>query len=260
MDFLSLIFILFLSLFTFISADPLGQVCDHNTNINAKLSSNINSLLANLVTKTTQKGYSLDSYGKKTNKVYGLAQCRADASSQDCSSCIQDAARQIRPLCPNDAGATIWYDFCFLRYDTNNFIGRLDTSYGILYRNYENVTDTKHFNKMLGELVGEIRGQAIVKANKGFGKGQRTLTNLVTLYAFVQCARDISTLNCAQCLAVAVENVFPGFCANRKGCRVLYGSCFVRYELYPIYFPLAKNNNKIGMQSNRQSETVKRYP
>ncbi|KAM7496264.1 hypothetical protein LguiA_020678 [Lonicera macranthoides] len=102
---------------------------------------------------------------------------------------------------------------------------------------------SESFNKELGDLVDEINMQALVAMNKGFGKGEKKLSELVTLYALGQCTRDLSPLNCAQCLAAAVGNVFPGFCKDKKGCRVLYGSCYVRYELYPIFFPLDSQDN-----------------
>ncbi|PQQ13797.1 hypothetical protein Pyn_00041 [Prunus yedoensis var. nudiflora] len=89
------------------------------------------------------------------------------------------------------------------------------------------------FNKELGALVDKIEAQAVVPKNGGLGKGETKLSPFLTLYALVQCTRDLSQLDCSQCLAIAVGN-FPTFCDNRKGCRVLYSSCYVRYELYPF--------------------------
>nr|POE83453.1 cysteine-rich repeat secretory protein 55 [Quercus suber] len=136
-------------------------------------------------------------HGKNQYRVFGLAQCRRDVSRTDCSSCIQDAAKQIRQRCPNQANARIWYDFCFLRYNIKSFIGEIDTSYGILYGNVENVTDPDTFNKELGTLIGQIRAQAVETKNEGLGKGETKLSTFVTLYALVQCTRDLSLLDCA---------------------------------------------------------------
>ena len=148
-------------------------------------------------------------------------------SRTDCSSCIQDAAKQIRQHYPNQADARIWYDFCFLRYNIKSFIGEIDTSYGILYGNVENVTEPDTFNKELGTLIGQIRAQSVETKNEGLGKGKTKLSTFVTLYALVQCA---------------VGN-FENFCKDWKGCRVLYSSCHVRYELYPFFFPLDSMSN-----------------
>ncbi|XP_057437160.1 cysteine-rich repeat secretory protein 55 [Lotus japonicus] len=224
---------------------PLGEFCNENTKISSggKLSANIDKLLAEFILKTPSTGFVATSYGNNQDQVYGLAQCRGDVSTQDCSNCIQDAAKQIRQKCPNQVDARIWYDYCFLRYNNKSFIGDVDTSFGIFYFNVENVTDPEGFNKELGSLMGKIRGQAVKPKAQGLGKGKTNLSPFLTLYALVQCTRDLSEISCAQCLAVAVSN-FPTFCDNRKGCRVLYSSCYVRYELYPFFFPL--DSSKTG--------------
>ncbi|XP_010241766.1 PREDICTED: cysteine-rich repeat secretory protein 55-like [Nelumbo nucifera] len=226
------------------TAEHLGEFCNKDKNISSDSpkSANIDHLLADLVSKTSSNGFTATSYGVGEDRVYGLAQCRGDVSKKDCSSCIQDAAKQIRQLCPNQADARIWFDYCFLRYDIQNFIGEVDTAFGIFYWNVENVTDPETFDKDLGALMDQVREQALVPKNGGLGKGKTKLTPFVTLYALVQCTRDLSQLPCAQCLAIAVGN-FPVFCEHRKGCRVLYSSCYVRYELYPFFFPQDSSNS-----------------
>lgn len=238
-------FLLFLCIWGAKAADPLGEFCNRNTNISngGKLSANIDKLLAELALKTPSTGFVATTYGKDQDKVYALSQCRGDVSTEDCSTCIQDATKQIRQRCPNQADARIWYDYCFLRFDNKSFFGEVDTSFGIFYFNVENVTDPEAFNEELGALMNHIRAQAVVPKEEGLGKGKSVLSPFVTLYALVQCTRDLSDISCAQCLAVAVNN-FPNFCSNRKGCRVLYSSCYVRYEIYPFFFPL--DSNKTG--------------
>ncbi|KAG6677812.1 hypothetical protein I3842_14G045800 [Carya illinoinensis] len=225
------------------AADPLGNFCNLNTNISrvSQISVNIDRLLAELVSKTSSNGYVATSFGRGNDQVFGLAQCRGDVSSTDCSSCIQDAAKLIRQRCPNQADSRIWYDYCFLRYNNKSFAGEVDTSVGIFYFNVDTVTDPENFNKKLGALTDEIRARAIEPKNEGLGKGDTKLSSLVTLYALVQCTRDLSQIDCAQCLAIAVGN-FETICSNRKGCRVLYSSCYVRYELYPFFYPLDSNS------------------
>lgn len=230
------------------SADPLGDFCNKATEISkgSKISANIDSLLSELAVKTPQTGFVTSSYGTGADQVYGLSQCRGDVSTQDCSTCIQDAAKQIRKRCPSEADARIWYDYCFLRYNNKNtFIGQVDTSYGIFYYNVGNVTDPETFNEELGALMDRIRAEAVEPRNNGLGKGETQLSTFSTLYALVQCTRDLSPIDCAQCLAIAIGN-FPNFCRNRKGCRVLYSSCYVRYELYPFFFPLHPKHTMVS--------------
>ncbi|KAK9944644.1 hypothetical protein M0R45_010204 [Rubus argutus] len=229
------------------ATDPMADFCNKDTNISAssRISANIDALLAQLVSKTASTGFLTSSYGNCQARFYGLAQCRGDVvGSKDCSSCIQDAAKQIRQRCPNQAEAMIWYDFCFLRYSNKTFIGKVDTSYGIIFYNTANVsdvTDPKNFKKELGALVDNIKAQALVPKNLGFGKAQTKLSPSVTLYAFVQCTRDLSKPDCSQCLATAV-GYYQTICGDRKGCRVLFGSCYVRYELYPIFYAVGRMN------------------
>ncbi|KAM3683548.1 hypothetical protein ACB098_12G156200 [Castanea mollissima] len=209
------------------SADPLGRFCNTNTNIgsDSQISANIDRLEAELVSKTPSNGFIATSYYKNQYQVFGLAQCIGDVSTTDCSSCIQDAVKQIRQRCPNQADARIWYDFCFLRYNSKIFIGEIDTSYGISYGNVEDVTDPDTFNKELGTLIGQIRAQAVETKNEGLGKVKTKLSTFVTLYALVQCTRDLSLVD------------------YWIGCRVLYSSCYARYELYPFFFPLDSTSN-----------------
>lgn len=242
-----LVFLLFLCICSTTSetADSVGNFCNTNKNISSStISANVDSLLAQLVQTTARNGFASLSYGKANNTVYGLAQCRGDVSSKDCSDCVQDAANEVRKVCRNQADARIWYDYCFLRYDTRDFRGQVDTI-GILLANVENVKDPENFKQNLSSIFNKTNADALVPSNKGLGKGASKISTFVTLYALVQCTRDLPQLSCAQCLATALTN-FDGFCDNKKGCRVLYSSCYVRYEEYPFYFPLEIQNSSLS--------------
>ncbi|EYU37281.1 hypothetical protein MIMGU_mgv1a018056mg [Erythranthe guttata] len=67
-------------------------------------------------------------------------------------------------------------------------------------------------------------------ARRGLGKGKSDVSLFDRLYVLEQCTRDLSELACAQCASIV--------CNDKRGCRVLYGSCYVWYELYPFFFPL----------------------
>ncbi|GMH20840.1 hypothetical protein Nepgr_022682 [Nepenthes gracilis] len=244
---MAVIYLLLLSLFCRHSlADPLWKYCNQNTKTSGggdSVSTNIGHLLSQVVEKTERDSFATTSYGQGESRVYGLGQCRGDVNNSDCSSCIENAAKQIRLLCPIQTDARVRYEYCFLRYSKENFFGKLDTSIGLLYANVENVTDPDSFNKALGALFDRIDSKAIKLKNQGFGKGETKLSPFETLYGLVQCTRDLSPLACAQCLAIALEN-FVGFCSDKKGCQVIYSSCYVRYELYPFFFPLESQMSK----------------
>ncbi|RZC63289.1 hypothetical protein C5167_025046 [Papaver somniferum] len=242
-----LIFIISLVLtFTYVNAeDPWWSFCNDNKKINStRISSNIDHILPNLVSHTSVQGYTFLSSGSGNDRVYGLAQCRGDVlNTKECSKCIEKASIQIQKTCPNQADARILYEFCFLRYDTQKFVGELDTSGGLIYFNVENVTeDSAVFEKILGDLTDKATREALDRRNPiGFGKGQIKLSPFETLYTLVQCTRDLSKLACSQCLATAVGN-YAGYCKDKKGCRAIYSSCFIRYELYPIFYPVSSVN------------------
>ncbi|XP_077234565.1 cysteine-rich repeat secretory protein 55-like [Tasmannia lanceolata] len=228
----------FLFSLTLCSADPIGQFCNNQKNLSSsQTSANVDRLLAELATTTALNSFSTASYGRGPNKVYGLAQCRGDVSPNDCSTCITGAVRQIRQRCPNQADARIWYDYCFLCYNTEDFFDQLDTGFGIFLYNVADVTDGEVFERELGALMDRIRPQALMPMNRALGKGETKVSPFVTIYGLVQCTRDLSQLSCAQCLAIAIAK-FPSFCQYKEGCQVIYSSCNVRYEIYPFFFPL----------------------
>ncbi|KAG6414695.1 hypothetical protein SASPL_122068 [Salvia splendens] len=236
------------------SQDPAASSCNDNTKANTTTSRSIDTLLPKLVSGTIQNGFIATSY----SGVHGLAQCRGDVSSSDCASCIQSAAKEIRTLCPSQSDARIWYDYCFLRYSTDRFFGEVDVS-GVYLINTQNVTDPEAFNKKLASVMDEISKEAVRSSSRGLGRGKRDVSDFVRLYALVQCVRDLSEINCAQCLAIAVSN-FPTVCGDRRGCRVLYSSCYVRYELYPFFFPLDSQeslDSRLGEKYERVVSHVK---
>ncbi|VFR02008.1 unnamed protein product [Cuscuta campestris] len=189
--------------------DYTGLYCNPNSqNPDNQTSSNTAKVLSVLVPAASRDGFATASSGESKSRVYGLAQCRGDVSSEDCSSCIRQASLDIRTRCPDRVDARIWYEYCFMRYDTEDFIGVVDAGIGTLYANVENVTEPEKFKKALGKLEEDVGKQATVPENKGLGKGKTQLLEFVTLYALVQCTRDLSPVNCAQCLAIAVEKNF----------------------------------------------------
>ncbi|XP_019178464.1 PREDICTED: cysteine-rich repeat secretory protein 55-like [Ipomoea nil] len=250
------------------STDALGSYCNSDKSpTNSPTPATILKLIANVVAAAASRaGFATASYGGPGTKAYGLAQCRGDVSAKDCSSCLQDAGKEIRNRCTDADGreARIWYDFCFLRYSADVFFGTVDTGYTVLYANVGQVSDPEGFSRKLRNLVSEISKQAISPENQGLGKGKRKISAFLTLYALVQCSRDLAPVDCAQCIAIAVGDNFQSFCKDSKGCRVINASCYVRYELYPFYFPIDSpvNSTVVAAASdarNYRSTVVYKY-
>lgn len=140
---------------------------------------------------------------------------------------------------------------CRYSYD-DNFIGKVDTNIDVHYNNVDDVIDTEQFNKELAKLMKKIRSEALKPENGGLGKGQTKLTPFITLYTLVQCTQDLSPISCAQCLAIAETN-FVTYCANKRGCRIFYSSCFARYEFYPFFYPVSSAPE---LSNNTQKKAV----
>ena len=56
-------------------------------------------------------------------------------------------------------------------------------------------------------------------------------TALQTLYTLAQCTLDLSGYDCNRCIQIAIQTL-PGCCGGKLGGRVLYPSCFARFEVY----------------------------
>ena len=230
------------------AADRLAQLCSTDKPTNPAISISIARLLSTLVSNAPSKRFYTASSGTGSAKVYGLVQCRQDVSAADCKACVKDSAAQLPKLCPGQADARIWFDYCFVRYDTRNFIGQLDTGFATFYISTvnisENAAEQRRFNIVLGSLMGKVQKKASAKGSLGLAKQQTKFTPFVTIYALAQCTQDLPPLACAQCVSAAVAN-FPVFCPFRNGCRALYSSCYVRYENYPYFFPLAAGSTVV---------------
>ncbi|XP_072979533.1 cysteine-rich repeat secretory protein 55-like [Typha angustifolia] len=242
------LFFLFFLLPLCSSTDPLGYYCDTPFNGNPTQSTRITVVLSDLVSKASVGGFAVSSAGRGGDEIYGLAQCRGDVGADVCSTCLTDAAKKIPSVCPQQADARIWYDYCFMRYDNANFIGQSDTGYAVIYINVDNATNPETFEKKVGKLMTVVRAAAVAPGSGGLGRGQKDFTPYVTIYGLAQCTRDLSPLTCAQCLSSAEEK-FADYCRFRRGCQVHYSSCMLRYEIYPFYFPLYKVKDNVQVYS-----------
>jgi hypothetical protein len=121
-----------------------------------------------------------------------------------------------------------------MRYDTVNFVGKSDTVFVTILYNTQNATDPDAFDKAVSKLVKKANSDAVSAGSGSLGREKAKFKKNITIYALAQCTRDLQPLDCAQCLSSTLQ-YFPIYCSHRQGCRVLYTSCMVRYEIYPFY-------------------------
>jgi hypothetical protein len=102
------------------SPNYVGDDCKNSTqqSLTSTYKSNLNKVLSLLSSDAiVSKGYNHTSIGDNTiDGVYGLYDCRGDVVGSFCQFCVSTAASDILQHCPNRASATIWYNFCILRY------------------------------------------------------------------------------------------------------------------------------------------------
>lgn len=229
-------FLLFLALLlpiaTRSSESILYQQCEKNFTKNDILQDNINNILLDMVGQSSLQGYAISSYANNTcESVYGVTRCEPDMSAKECSACITGAAQKIRTSCPDSAESHIWYENCFLHYDTTNFIGKVDRRYAYVWFSYYAAANPKAFEQAMAELMGEVIAET-VQGRKKFGFGENYANEIkLTVYGMAQCTRDLGERECNECLEEGLE-IMTDICRDQVGCRLFASSCAIRYEIY----------------------------
>eukprot|EP01018_Ginkgo_biloba_P036203 Gb_02277 [translate_table: standard] len=213
-------------------SDTRPSICNNNTYASGrKFASNLNRLLEDLVQKTSETGFNTSSYGESPNKVYGLLQCRGDASQQQCYNCSLEAKTSVKEICANRIGGRVWLEMCFVRYEKYSFFSVLDTQ-GPSRMNIYNVTNEASKNPTWRFLT-KLSIQTSEPTNKGFAVGSDFhFSN--EFFGLVQCWRDISLDDCKTCLSNATDFLYK-CCSQCQGAQALLGSCTVRYDIYPFF-------------------------
>ncbi|CAA6664864.1 unnamed protein product [Spirodela intermedia] len=233
------------------AAAPLTEYCSYDKKASSAAKANIARVLATLQSNAPSNGFYTASYGTgSVDRAYGLAQCRQDVSVEDCRICLRDAPPQLSKRCKGQAEAWMWFDYCFVRYDTTPFTGKFDSGYGVYdYSEYnvtENVVEQRRFDRELRSLLGKVKTQAAARGNLGLGRDQTKFSSAVTIYALAQCTRDLPSQACSKCLSTEI-GYFAQFCPQRKACRGLTSGCYLRYEIYPFFFPLSPGSPKASL-------------
>ncbi|XP_034211178.1 putative cysteine-rich receptor-like protein kinase 23 [Prunus dulcis] len=221
-------------------ADYLYHVCPNTTTFtpNSTFQSNLNRLLSTLSSNATRPSgfYNATASSSSPNdRVYGLFLCRGDVSATDaCKSCVSTATSDIFQRCPAEKQVVIWYDDCMLRYSNESFFSTMAEAPRLFMFNTQNVsgyvTDQNRFNQVLAASASELIAEAS-NNNRKFATKEANVSKVITLYVLGQCTQDLSSGDCNWCLLEAMAQ-FP---RRKIGGRVLYPSCYVRFEVYPFY-------------------------
>ncbi|KAF8009562.1 hypothetical protein BT93_J0538 [Corymbia citriodora subsp. variegata] len=224
-------------------AKPLYLSCGTTGNFtaNSTYGANLNTLLTSVVAAanatTVDYGfYNLSAGGSPDETVNAIALCRGDVGVANCRSCLNDSAPKIARRCPRQKEAIICYDYCMLRYSNRSIFGVMETSPAFKRWNNKNVTNNVNkFNQVLRNLMDGLRDRAVSgNSTRKFAVGNATAPNFLTLFGLLQCTPDLSQQDCNGCLVRAISRI-PPCCNQKKGGRVIFPSCNIRFEVYPFF-------------------------
>jgi Salt stress response/antifungal len=223
------------------AADMLYNSCGSTGNYtaNSTYSTNLQTLFTNLTksatNSTTNFGFAKASVGSVPNLISGLVLCRGDVNYSDCSSCLTQATQDIQNICPFYKEATIYYDYCLLRYSNQNFLSSTDNSNQIIMYNTQNVSVSfTRFDNLVDYVMNSTADYAAFNNSKKFGTSQMNTTGFPEIRGLVQCTPDMSGSNCESCLQDLIGQM-PKWFSGKQGGRILGVRCNIRYEIYSFY-------------------------
>ncbi|KAB1227331.1 Cysteine-rich repeat secretory protein 38 [Morella rubra] len=191
---------------------------------------NLKELMNYLMKDTPPTGFGLGSKGQGQDTTHGLALCVGDISPINCMSCLTNATNEIRSLCPYSKGAVIWRSFCLLKYSDENFFGQIDKQIHSKVIDKENVSDPVSFSQTTNSFLMQLVNNASV-APKMQAKSSMRFGESKVVGSIAVCTRDLSSVDCAQCLRKSIEEL-PKCCAGKRAASVYSASCVMAYGTY----------------------------
>lgn len=229
-------------------ADPPYNLCSNTTNYldGSPFQYNLNNLLLSLHSNASVSKFYYTSIGNQPDRVFGLFMCLDYVTDVSCQECITIASTDFMKLCPNAKEAVMWEELCQVRYSYKDFYGKLNVTGNIPRRNLKNISEPEQFRSTVSDTLINLTKQAAFDsvANMYYATGEVPFIDR-TIYALVQCSRDISGKDCNTCLQIAITDILT-CCYFTIGARVMSNSCYLRYELYPFdgAAPAPPNNLK----------------
>ncbi|XP_043705477.1 cysteine-rich receptor-like protein kinase 15 [Telopea speciosissima] len=217
--------------------DPSIYSCYNSANYttNSPFETNLNNTFSSLYNNTPLTLFNTTVYGEDPNRVYGLVQCRGDATQDECRNCVNTSTIEIVRRCPLGKEGMIRYWACVLRYADWDFFGQIDNQSPKIYVfPVDNVTDVTLFNQRVAGLMHNLSIAAAGSPSK-FATGQTSSVNsFSSVYGMLQCTSDLSDSNCYSCLQSIITDI-PTCCNWRSGGNVYTSSCFLRYDSYLFF-------------------------
>ncbi|KAK1280617.1 Cysteine-rich receptor-like protein kinase 10 [Acorus gramineus] len=219
--------------------DPTYIYCSTTSNYTSgsQFEANLNSTLQSLTINTPTNNRLYNTSIEGTNdKVYGLAQCRGDLSSQSCQTCLDQSRLNIIKRCSKGKQAAIRYDGCLLRYSDEFFFDKVVNYRYVMIYVLQNMTEPDLFNENLSSLLSEV-SQTVSANVSRFSVGATKYEEFFNIYAMGQCMEDLLEGDCYNCLVDLVGVLQATVPATKKEAKILTASCFLWYST-DLFFSL----------------------
>ncbi|KAG6477757.1 cold-responsive protein kinase 1-like [Zingiber officinale] len=189
---------------------------------NTSLASILDDTLADLRSSLSDSASALFATEQRPGvpSIYALFQCRGYLSAVDCLACYSAAEGLIRN-CSSTYGGTVFYDGCFLRFETSPFFDQVTPPDNGNFCGGRNAS-TGGFTTSVRSLAADLIA-ATPRIQNFFAAAERE-----GVFAVAQCVETVSEEGCEQCLATAVNDVM--LCLPRADGRALDVGCFMRYS------------------------------
>ncbi|KAG6695163.1 hypothetical protein I3843_09G084300 [Carya illinoinensis] len=233
-------------------ADPPYSFCPNTSadyRDDSPFKNNLDELLISLSSNASSSKFYNTSTGNDTDRVYGVHMCLDYVTNENCGKCIATATKDILKLCPYTREAVVWEELCQLRYSNQNFFGQVNVAGNIPLDNKQNISQPEQFKSVVKETLNNLTTEAAAFNLSGklmYATGEAAFVDK-TIYALVQCTRDLSGDGCNSCLQRAITEVL-NCCYFSMGARLLSRSCYLRYELYSFYGDTSKSPSSTNDQ------------
>ncbi|CAI0460652.1 unnamed protein product [Linum tenue] len=233
--FLSLLLLHFYNPIRAQNTDPF-VICGTNGNYTSGSSfqQNLNQTLTSLAANASPTGYYTASAGQNPNAVYGLIQCRAYLSKEDCQTCADKVVSEVTQLCPYRKEATRYNGECSLQYSDWRFFGQLDSTLRIIVTyGGEKPSNMTLFRSQLRYLLQNLTLIAQTD-NSRLAMGSISYLTFTPIYGMVECVRDLSGQGCVFCLQDLFEFI-PSALGDQSNGQLSAISCSFRYGLFKFF-------------------------
>ncbi|KAK8942826.1 hypothetical protein KSP39_PZI009368 [Platanthera zijinensis] len=213
---------------------PILVICSgNNHSIPSPFASNLGRSLANLIATTPNSPTHLftNHYGTDStaDMVYGIAQCRKDASPAMCADCLTEAADAgFNGTCAGRKSATIRYDYCLLRY-ADYFFYSHPSNFSFAYEfKPESAISPANFKTRVGKMLDELVVATAAKTTYA-----QISVPSKEMYGLAWCTM-LEPEECYNCLNQGLQG-YRKCCSVQIGGWVATASCVLAYDDQPLF-------------------------